>query len=68
MERLTPDDMENRNTTRETRKAELERIVRDVRRREALELIDAAGLRDMVKDAVADALDQERKKRGEQRK
>jgi hypothetical protein len=28
-----------------------------------LDLIDAAGLREVVKEAVADALDQERKKR-----
>lgn len=32
-----------------------------------MELIDAAGLREVVKEAVADALDQERKKRGERR-
>lgn len=56
--------MHNRNTEREARRAELDRIVRDVRKREALELIAAAGLREVVKEAVADALDQERKKRG----
>lgn len=59
--------MDARNTNGNARRAELERIVREVRRREAMELIDAAGLREVVKEAVADALDQERKKRGERR-
>ena len=47
------------------RKAELDRIVREARKREALDLIDAAGLREAVKEAVADALDRDRKRRGE---
>lgn len=60
---INPKHMDNRNPDREARRAELERIVRDVRRREAMELIDAASLQDMVKEAVSDALDKERKKR-----
>lgn len=55
--------MESRNPDREARKAELDRITREVRKREALELIDAAGLREVVKEAVADALDEERMNR-----
>jgi hypothetical protein len=56
--------METKNTNREARRAELDKLVREARKREAMELIDAAGLRQVVKEAVADALDEERKKRG----
>jgi hypothetical protein len=55
--------MDSRNTNGAARKAELDRLVREARKREALELIDAAGLREAVKEAVAEALEAERKKR-----
>lgn len=55
--------METRNGNREARKAELDRITREARKHEAMELIDAAGLREVVKEAVADALDEERMNR-----
>ena len=63
--RLTQVDMDARNSMANARKAELDRIVREARKREALDLIDAAGLREAVKEAVADALDRDRKRRGE---
>lgn len=61
---INPRNMETRNTNREARRAELDRIVREARKREAMDLIDAAGLREVVKEAVADALDEERKRNG----
>lgn len=55
--------METKNHDKEARRTELDRITREARRREAMELIDAAGLREVVKEAVADALDEERMNR-----
>ncbi len=49
----------------EARKAQLDRVVQAARAKEARDLIDAIGLQELIKGAVAAALAEDRQKRSD---